>query len=324
MVFDSADHGLDPDDQRLIAALQHDGRMTAERAAEGLDLPARFVQRRWAALQAGGELKVITVPPRSPGNGPMRLWIRVLNGEVDAVAQALAARDDIPVIDMSVGGDQLSAVLLAGDRLAFRPLPATGAVTSIEAETVIKVFGEAVDWRLDVLDQAERRHFAEKPPAEPAYPAGRAPELDETDQAIADLLADDARMPAAAIARAIEQAESTVRRRLSSLFDQGRLRTQVVVDPRRLGLEVNAHLRIRVPPRRLEPTGQRLARHPAVHAALATTGAANLSVTVWLRDLDHLYRFITEDLAELDVDQVETMLVGPAIKRPGPAVLHAR
>jgi DNA-binding Lrp family transcriptional regulator len=321
MIIDSADHGLALDDQRLIAALQYDGRMTAELAGEVLNLPARLVQRRWTALQAGGELKVITIPPRPAVNGPMLLWIRVLRGTVDAVAQALAAREDIPVIELSADGDQLSAVLLAddgpGDRLVFRQLPAISAVTSIEAETVIKVFSETVDWRLDVLDPEERRRFAEKPSAEPVHPPSREPDLDEIDQAIAALLADQARMPAAAIARAIGQAESTVRRRLAALFGTGRLRTQVVVDPGRLGLGVDARVRMRVAPRNLEQTGRRLATHPAVHGALATTGAANLTVALGLPDLDQLYRFITEDLAELDVDQVETRLVGPAIKRPG-------
>ena len=318
MAIDAADYVLNPNDQRMIAALQYDGRMTAERAAEVLRLPTRVVQRRWSALLAGGEVKVIAVPPV---NRPMLLWIRVLRGKVDAVAQALAAREDIPLIDLSASGDQLSAVLLAsdgpGNRLVFRQLPASSAVTSIEAETVIKVFCEAADWRLDVLSEPERQRFAEEAGPSRARPTDPEPDLDELDQAIVELLADQARRPASAIARATDQAESTVRRRLASLFGQGRLRTQVVLDPRRFGLGVDANLRMRVAPRNLEQAGRRLARHPAVHGALATTGASNLNVALWLRDLDHLYRFITEDLAELEIDQVETMLVGQAIKRPG-------
>jgi DNA-binding Lrp family transcriptional regulator len=54
-----------------------------------------------------------------------------------------------------------------------------------------------------------------------------------------------------------------------------------------------------------------------VHGALATTGPANLMLAVWLRDIEDLYRFITRDLADLDVGYVDTVLVGTAVKRLG-------
>jgi len=60
-----------------------------------------------------------------------------------------------------------------------------------------------------------------------------------------------------------------------------------------------------------------MAAHPAVHGALATTGPSNLDIAVWLRDLDHLYEFITRDVASLGITSVDTMLVGSAFKRPG-------
>lgn len=39
---------------------------------------------------------------------------------------------------------------------------------------------------------------------------------------------------------------------------------------------------------------------------------------VWLRDLDHFYEFITKDLAALNVDNVDTILVGRDFKRTSP------
>ena len=313
-----SDDVFDTLDRRLIAALQCDGRLTAERAAEVLDLPTRVVARRWAAMFRDGDVRVVAGPPRPAVNGVMLLRVRVLRGKVEAVARALAEREDIPMIDLSAGGDQLTAVLLAEpdhrNRLVFRQLPATGAVTSVEAETVIHVYSDAGDWRLDALTPAERHLLT------PQRPREGAPEpdiLDDTDRAVIQALAADARMSAAAVARTTGHPESTVRRRLAALFDHGRLHTEVRVDPHRLGLGVDANLRMRVPPARLDATGRSLATHPAVHGALATTGQANLYLAVWLRDLDHLYRFITRDLAALEVDNVDTVLVGRAVKRPG-------
>jgi DNA-binding Lrp family transcriptional regulator len=74
---------------------------------------------------------------------------------------------------------------------------------------------------------------------------------------------------------------------------------------------------LQVPPDLLDNVGRRLAEHPAVHGALATTGQANLHAAVWLRDLDALYRFVSEDLAGLGIQSLDTVLVGTAVKRPG-------
>jgi DNA-binding Lrp family transcriptional regulator len=208
----------------------------------------------------------------------------------------------------------------------FRQLPATTAVTSVEAETIVHVYADTGDWRLDVLSPDERRRLT---PVRPAA-AGMSPDLsgerhdasgpqetDEIDQEIGQALATDARMPAAAVARATGYPPSTVRRRLSALFDQGKLRTHTLVVPRRLGLGVDADIRMRVAPAHLDEAGQRLAAHPAVHGAVATTGTGNLFIALWLRDLDDLHRFITKDLAALEVDNIDTILVGREFKRAG-------
>ena len=89
------------------------------------------------------------------------------------------------------------------------------------------------------------------------------------------------------------------------------------MDPRRLGLEVDANLYLQVPPAHLDAAGRALAAHPSVHGVIALTGPANLSAAVWLRDLEDLHTFITRDLAPLSITSIDTVLVGRAVKRPG-------
>ena len=325
-----SDHVVDKVDLRLIAALQCDGRATAEHVGEVLGVSPRIVARRWSALIGDGTIRVLATAPRPAVNGVMLLRIRVLRGKIEAVARALAARDDIPMIDISAGGDQLTAVLLAGpdhhNNLVFRQLPATTAVTSVEAETIVHVYADTGDWRLDVLSPDERRRLTPVRPAAAGmspdlsaerHDASGAQETDEIDHEIGKALATDARMPAAGVARATGYPQSTVRRRLSALFDQGKLHTHTLVVPRRLGLGVDADIRMRVAPAHLDEVGQHLAAHPAVHGAVATTGTGNLFIALWLRDLDDLHRFITRDLAALEVDNIDTILVGREFKRSG-------
>ncbi|MET8952980.1 AsnC family transcriptional regulator [Streptomyces sp. NPDC004393] len=310
---------LDERDQRLVAALQCDGRLTAERAGEVLGISPRTVHRRWAALIADGVCRLIALPARPDSVGALFVRIRVLGGRLDALTAALAARPDIPFIDVSTSGDEILAVSWTRpgtrEHLVFRDLPATRAVASVAADTVLHVFAEASDWRHAVLSDAER--VALSPVRQPG--AAAAGPVDDIDRDILAALEDDARAPAAAVAARTGHPDSTVRRRIARLSRSGRLLTHVVVDPRRLGLLIDANVMMRVAPDRLDGVGRALAAHPAVHGAFATTGASNLQVAVWLRDLEDLYRFITRDLGALGVDGTETVLVGQAVKRPGRA-----
>ncbi|MGV9246393.1 AsnC family transcriptional regulator [Streptomyces sp. NPDC003710] len=316
MARETAHHVLDERDQRLIAALQCDGRLTAERAGEVLGISPRTAHRRWGALIADGACRVIAMPARPDSVGALFLRIRVLGGRLDALTAALAARSDVPFIDVSASGDEILAISWTRpgtrDHLVFRDLPATRSVTSVSADTVLHVFAEASDWRHSVLSDAERAALT--PVRRPDAAAGAA---DAVDRDILAALEDDARASAAAVAARTGHPDSTVRRRIARLSRTGRLLTHVVVDPKRLGLFVDANVMMRVAPDRLDSVGRALAAHPAVHGAFATTGTSNLQVAVWLRDLEDLYRFVTRDLGGLGVDGTETVLVGHAVKRPG-------
>ncbi|WP_339135136.1 AsnC family transcriptional regulator [Streptomyces sp. f51] len=96
----SADSVLSLLDQRLVAALQCDGRLTAERAAQVLGLSPATVRRRLHALGADGTVRVVISPvarPRNRGSaGALFLRIRVLRG--CGLARAPARRMDTTVM----------------------------------------------------------------------------------------------------------------------------------------------------------------------------------------------------------------------------------
>lgn len=307
---------LDLRDQRLIAALQCDGRLSIERAAEVLGISPVVVGRRWKALLDSGTIRVTVVPANEPAVTTVLLRIKVLRDRADAVAQTLADRDDIAFVDLCAGGDEISAVLIttAGTplKLLFRQLPATGVVTGVDANTVLHLFKHAHQWRHHVLTPQEEQALT------PAPAPGRenAP-LDATDRAVLNALADYGRAPAAAIARTTRSSESTVRRRLAALRARGQLVTHVHVAPGRLGLGVDANLLLHVPPSQLDAVGQQLAAHPAVHGAAATTGRANLYIAVWLPGLPDLYTFLSDRIGATPADSAETVLITQTVKRPG-------
>ncbi|MYW62585.1 AsnC family transcriptional regulator [Streptomyces sp. SID8379] len=331
MARDSADSALSLTDQRLVAALQWDGRVTAERAAQVLGLSPATVRRRLHALTADGTVRVVVSPvarPRGGGSaGALFLRIRVLRGKLDTIVAALAARDDIPFIDVTTAGDEIFAIARtepgSRDPLVFRQLPSTQAVTALEGATILHVFRLTSEWRHRVLTGAECA--ALRPPA-PNGTADRSGagglygvDADGVEQSLIDALASDARLAAAALAERTGHPESTVRRRLAQLVGQERLITQVVVDPRRLGLPIEAKLLLRVPPDHLATAGQALADHLSVHGAFATSGPSNLHAAAYFTDLTALYGFLAHDLSGLGITHVETAIVSRSVKRtPAP------
>lgn len=146
-------------------------------------------------------------------------------------------------------------------------------------------------------------------------PYGYGVEADALEQALLDALTPDARTSAAVLAARTGHPESTVRRRIAQLGAQGRLVTQVLVDPHRLGLPIEAKLLLNVAPDHLATTGQALAEHPSVHGAFATSGPSNLHAAAYFTDLAALYGFLSRDLAGLGITHVETAIVSRAVKR---------
>ncbi|MFF4338391.1 Lrp/AsnC family transcriptional regulator [Kitasatospora sp. NPDC001540] len=309
---------LDALDRRLVHALQVDGRAAPGRIAEVLGVSARTVTRRLGRLLGTGAVAVVRMPDaRAAALGALLLRVRVLRGRVDAIALALAAQDAVPFVDVMLGGQEVSAVVLADasarDRLLHGRLPATDAVLESTAHAVLHLFADASAWRCGALTAAQEAALAPPPSAEPGPP----PVLDALDHRLLDALGVDARRSHAALAAALGVPESTVRRRLHRLGAGGLLRTHVSVDPRLLGVTVDANLWLDVEPGRLAATGEALARHPQVHGVLATSGPSNLMAAVFCPDHAALYRFQTEVLGPLGVRRVETAIVARAVKRAG-------
>ncbi|MEV6873682.1 Lrp/AsnC family transcriptional regulator [Amycolatopsis sp. NPDC051128] len=296
-------------EQRVVSALQVDGRAGPGRIAEVLDLSPRTVTRVIARLKADGRLSVICVPNPAHGlRGALLLRVKVLRGRTPVIADALAQRADVLFVDILAGGEEISAIALGGidGRLVHDALPSTAAVTELRAHSILHVFSDATQWRTGLLTDDEVAALTRPPSVEDVTP-------DELDQRLLDRLAADARLGPGELAADLKAPESTVRRRLDRLTAAGRVRTYANVDVTALGLTVDANIWMTVPPGRLDEVGRVLARHPMVHGTVATTGVTNLMAAVWCHDLTDLYAFVTG----LDVPSAEVTVVARAVKRGG-------
>ncbi|MEE4276182.1 MAG: Lrp/AsnC family transcriptional regulator [Thermoleophilia bacterium] len=134
--------------------------------------------------------------------------------------------------------------------------------------------------------------------------AGQAPfgavEIDDLDRRIVRLLRPNARRSYASMARALDVSEATVRGRVDRLIARGVILPMARVNPTAIGLPVDAMVGIRVARGYGKGVGARLAEMENVSYVGYTTGSFDLLIEVHLADNEGLYKFLNEDLEEIE------------------------
>jgi DNA-binding Lrp family transcriptional regulator len=312
---------LDETDRRIAAALVASPRASWREVARCLGLSERTVVRRVALLYADGTLRATAVrnPARFPHLIPIALRIRCRPNKIRQVAQALARRTDTVWVDILGGGDEISAVFFlesaeARNNLLLRDLPATEAVSSWTAHTLLRVFPTAFRWTAGLLEPEE---LAELVP-DPVRPTVPPAPLDVDTALIAGLI-EDGRATYTDLARRAGTTALTARRRLKALTTGQVLRLATELDLALLDAHTEALLWMAVQPGALEETAQTLSTHPHVRFCAATTGPANLVVAVAAANLDALYTFLTDAAVGplAAVTAIDTTPLLATVKRTG-------
>ncbi|MFE9391144.1 Lrp/AsnC family transcriptional regulator [Streptomyces sp. NPDC006784] len=319
---------LDDLDRRIAHALQLDGRLAFSRIAEVLGVSDQTIARRWARLRADRSMRVLGLT--EPAVLGETVWLIRVSTTPDAavpLAEALARRTDTTWVAMMAGGTEVSAVARAGsdwtpegggEALLLRELPRTPRVLAVHAYCQLHQFfggAEGLILKSGMLSPDQVAQLAPPPPIPPEEPV----RLTADDRTLLTRLAHDGRTPVAELASATGWSPSAVRRRMAELRGCGALYFDVEYGPRVFGQGLRAAVWLSVPPARLHATGEALAAHEEVAFACATTGAANLFLTVVCRDTAELYAYLTGPVARLSgVQNVETYPVVRSLKGPGP------
>ncbi|MGW6837938.1 Lrp/AsnC family transcriptional regulator [Streptomyces sp. NPDC054949] len=349
---------LDELDRRLIHALQIDGRASFSRIASVLGAPERTVARRYHRLRSELVVRVVgLVDSRRIGMLDWFVRIDCTPDAADALATALAQRDDTSWIAPLVGGTRLTCMARTpaagaeGGRPLFDHLLRTPGVRDVEAGCVLRPVAGVGGWagRTSALEASERAALLGAPgepvdgPDALAPPkAAKGPVAAENpedvrvaagesesgwgaaDARLAGELGRDGRADVARLADVTGWSASTVRRRVAGLRAAGVLHFEVDVDPSRFGFPVEALLWLEVAPAALGEVTRALSRHDAVAFAAVTTGRASVFAILQCRDPGGLYDYLTVELAALPgIGRMETALVQRRAKRAGPLLLPA-
>tara|TARA_R110002110_G_scaffold415765_2_gene655219 strand:- start:71672 stop:72175 length:504 start_codon:yes stop_codon:yes gene_type:complete len=124
-------------------------------------------------------------------------------------------------------------------------------------------------------------------------------ELDETDNAIIELLREDGRAAYRSIARELGLTESTVRARVRRLEDSNTMRVVAVTDIEAAGYGLLLAIGVQVDQRSPEAVARDLAAMPEVFSVNVVVGAHDIEILVVAEDQSTLDELISQRLATI-------------------------
>jgi DNA-binding Lrp family transcriptional regulator len=317
---------IDDLDRQLVHCLGVDGRASFSAIAEVLGVSDQTVARRYRRLRSAGILRVVGLNYPKAGFATWFLRLRCVPGSGEAIAAALAKRDDTAWVQLLSGDTEVLCSLRGdggGTESLLTRMPRSGRIVAVTTYSRLHMFTGGPDALgfMDVLP-AERvaplRVAATRARQQPTDPDEAPGELDA---ALFAALAVDGRTPYADLATATGWSETTVRRRMDQLRDHGLLYFDLEVEMPAFGFRSSAWLWLSVPPSHLAEVGTALAKFPEVAYATATTGPANLAACVVCRDDESLYEFLTAKVGALPgVERVETAPIIRTVKQASPVM----
>ena len=316
---------LDTIDRQIVHMLTVEPRAPFRTIAEITGISDQTAARRYRRLAESFGLRVLGVLDGSSlGWVDWFVRLQTMPGAADTIAEALARRADTKWVQLASGGTEIICFLEARtpeerDALLLRGLPGSRRVVQISAHSILHNFTPG-PWQgvTQALSEAQLALLARGDDPKPPAPGGAPPLLQPEDEPLLTELARDGRTSSAALAAEIHWHESTVRRRISELRRSGLLHFEIDLDTRGFGMTVHTVFWLSVEPARLDEVGRMLAKQPEVPFAAATTGPANLVASAHFRNTQHLYEYLTGELASLPgMRSVETAPIIRTLKRTG-------
>lgn len=146
-------------------------------------------------------------------------------------------------------------------------------------------------------------------------------QLDELDEQILGLIANNARIPFLEVARACNVSGAAIHQRIQRLVSQGVIKgSEFVIDPEKIGLETCAYVGLYLKdPGQFDEVVKALEQIPEVVECHFTTGSYDMFLKIYAHNNHHLLSIIHDKLQPLGLSRSETIIsFNEAIKRQIP------
>ena len=321
---------LDGLDSQILHAIQIAPRHSFRAVADLVGSTEQTVARRFRRMQRDGVVRVVgLLEPRAHGEANWLARIRAKPDDLRRVADALVRRPDVTHANVHSNWTELVCLVraplgVAEDGLLQR-LPRTTALLSLDVELLLHTFGTRATacWTgygatLGSAQVAELLAGAPRPTEASVLP-------EDSDRALFEALFDDGRASLTRLAEATGWSAARVARRMATLEAGGALGYDVDILPERIGFHVNAMVWLTAAPRHVHGVGEQLAAHPEVASVSAVSGRDNVMAIVVCRDVDQLYRYLSESLSAVDdISGYHVSIRTQRLKQVASLVAHGR
>ena len=142
---------------------------------------------------------------------------------------------------------------------------------------------------------------------------GSMDRTDDKDLQIIEILSKNARISLRDIKKQVNLSPSSIRNRMERLVEIGVIKRYTVdIDYTKMGFDIQVLVMITARPGTSKNINSKLSNYKQVSGIMRTAGPANFIITVRVRDIAELTRFITGELEGLDgVERIETMFILP-------------
>ena len=124
--------------------------------------------------------------------------------------------------------------------------------------------------------------------------------MDDKDLKIIEILAEDSRTPFTEIAKRMRVSESTVRKRIKNLEDEGVIKKySIIIDPAKIGYNTVAIVGLDVEPTKFLSVASKLTEFKEVKYVATSTGDHMIMFEVWTRDGKELTKVISEKIGKI-------------------------
>ena len=304
---------LDELDRELLHELERTGNLKAATLAHRFNVRERTIRRRIGNMLREDIIRVVALP-----NFPLlgyRAWtkigIKVEGGQLSSVTRWLAEHPRIYFVACALGTFEILIAVnyktTAGLMYFLNSeLTEVKGIRSAEAMMLaypIKYYNFSWPAPKFKKDKDGGEYYVD------VNSATSVCELDEVDSKILSILQEDGLVRPQDIKSKLGIGESTIRKRVSNMLNNGAFKTVVVPNPEVLEYEAWATMGITVNDRFSPKTMRILAEHPAVYLASYSIGRFNLIIAARFHSIDLLDRFVNMELPTMTgVGSAETFL----------------
>lgn len=144
---------------------------------------------------------------------------------------------------------------------------------------------------------------------------GRGHTVDDLDRRIIRLLQRDGRMTNTDIARELNVTETTVRKRIGQLLDEGLMNVVAVPTPEAVGMNLSAIIGVSANLTALHTVGDAIRSYPEVRYVGMSAGRYDLILEAFFSSQEQLLEFVTDKLGALaGVSDIETSVILKVVK----------